>query len=144
MCCGLEGAIMVDSSSQPRNPGKLRRWWSQWLGAGDRPDCCSACIQEDVQEAAEPRRPGNLAGKWPDSASLLMRRMSALNVNPTGVDRALVEDMKQRCSLCTGKERCEHELSTHTGNGAWRTYCVNSEALQGLQARRDEKADRRQ
>ena len=83
-----------------------------------------------------------LAGKWPGSADLLTRRMSALGLDASGIARSqpsVSNDLNKLCSLCGSKRRCRDDLARDPKNPAWQEYCPNSSTLIGLC---DEQTDR--
>ena len=62
----------------------------------------------DIGSILQELRP--LAGKWPESANLLSRRMAALQLDPSEIARsqpAVSNDLKRLCSLCVSKGRCD-------------------------------------
>ena len=84
-----------------------------------------------------------LAGKWPDSsAELLRRRLEALDLDPADISRsqpATARDLAVRCTLCTDKTRCRHDLDRNPSASAWREYCVNTTTLNALKSEHDER-----
>jgi hypothetical protein len=84
-----------------------------------------------------------LAGKWPDSSpELLARRLQALDLDPAELTRkepVVARDLAVRCSLCTDKTRCRHDLDRNPGNSAWQEYCMNTFTLTALIGRNDGK-----
>lgn len=83
---------------------------------------------------ASPTELRALAGKWPDSAALLTRRMETLHVSPAVADAhwSSVKDMKKLCSLCDEKQQCEHDLTFNAANPAWKGYCPNADTFAAL------------
>lgn len=136
---------MPSSSRQhPTFAAKVARWWRNWWGNRtgiseldnfDRDDLKH--IARDIGASTEELRA--LAGKWPDSADLLTRRMTALQLDPLATARsqpAVSNDLKKLCSLCVSKGRCEHDLAEGTTNSDWREYCPNTTTLAALSAQR--------
>lgn len=80
-----------------------------------------------------------LAGKSPDAADLLYRRMGALHLDPDETGRAepaALRDLQRLCSMCDSRGRCESDLSEHSAASNWQDYCPNSLTLRGLVAAR--------
>jgi len=80
-----------------------------------------------------------LAGKWPDSAALLSRRMAFLDIGEGRVGQEepqVIRDMQRVGSLCADKRRCEHDLADATSGRIWRDYCPNVQTLEALDAER--------
>ncbi len=76
-----------------------------------------------------------LAGKWPDSADLVQRRMAALGLDIAQVDAtepAVMRDLQRVCSICDNKRVCAHDLDRSPANAAWRDYCPNAGTLAAL------------
>jgi hypothetical protein len=76
-----------------------------------------------------------LAGKWPDSANLLARRMAALQIDPLALRKsypAVSRDLQKTCSLCKEKARCEHDLDSGGIPSYWQKYCANSTTLMAI------------
>lgn len=81
-----------------------------------------------------------LAGKWPDSASLLARRMSVLHLDGQEVrasEPAVNQDLQKHCSLCEAKSRYVDDLEHRPVDPKWRRYCPNSHTLLALRQERD-------
>jgi hypothetical protein len=118
----------------------VARWWRNWTGnrAGLSdlnqfyPDSIDRIASEVGVNASEMR---TLAGKWPDSADLLSRRMASLHLDPQHLNRtepAVTNDLKRLCSLCAAKRRCENDLDTKAVDPVWRQYCPNTTTLTAL------------
>ena len=64
-------------------------------------------------------------------ASLLLRRMKLLNIQPNelrSADPLLFRELQGRCSLCGDTEICVSELA-HSASQNWREYCPNQRIL---------------
>jgi hypothetical protein len=117
-----------------------RRWrdWARFEAAPDRPASRPPIGANSEPAIVPPLATRSLPGKWPDSVSLLDRRMAALHLDAAKIaetNRPAFEAMKTQCTLCNDKLRCEHDLSTGTGNGGWRSYCANGDTLRALLVR---------
>jgi hypothetical protein len=133
---------MAQDSHRAQNVFRLACWWKHWIGnwAGraelDRPDQRSLGSRaRDV--GASPTEFYAVAGKWPDSADLLTRRMTALRLDPVEVARTeplVSREMTKLCSLCGNKRQCEHDLSQAAVSPRWWRYCPNSQTLMALVA----------
>ena len=117
-------------------------WWHNWIGNRaslaelDKlgPDAMKQIARDVGVDASDVRA---LAGKWPDSADLLARRMAALHLDPQQLSRtqpAVSNDLKTHCSLCNTKRRCESDLDDGGVDPIWRHYCPNSATLMALTA----------
>ena len=79
-----------------------------------------------------------LAGKWPDAADPVERRMAALGIDATQVEEtqpAVMRDLQRVCSMCDEKRMCTHDLNRDPADPAWRDYCPNAETLGTLSSR---------
>jgi hypothetical protein len=128
--------------------GFITRWWRNWkrhYAATRELDACGdsevAHLAHDLGVSASELR--TLAGRWPDSADLLRRRMDALGVDATQVGRLepeVMRDLQRVCGQCADEKRCEHDLRRDAGDASWRTYCPNVETLDAV---RSQERDRR-
>jgi hypothetical protein len=78
-----------------------------------------------------------LAGKGPDSADLLYRRMDELGLDRDSIahgDQRAMWDMQKSCSLCAAKGRCRHDFARGAEASAWQSYCPNHDNLNALAA----------
>lgn len=120
----------------------IGRWWRS--RRGNRPAVAELqrCPREDLRQIAadfrtQPRELRSLAARWPDSASLLDRRLAALNIDLDEVIRRhpeVANDLKRLCSFCQSKGECEHDLDTSPGDSGWRAYCPNAPTLTALRS----------
>jgi len=119
-------------------------WWRNWrrhraavaeidlLGGPD-----VARIAQDVGLNGPTLR--TLAGKWPDAADLLSRRLAALQLDEGTVARtepAVLRDMQRACTMCSEKPHCGHDIDRDPSSPEWRDYCPNVETLDALDAER--------
>jgi hypothetical protein len=80
-----------------------------------------------------------LAGKWPDAADLLYRRMNEIKLDRmeiTQADAQVIRDLQRVCTVCGSKRRCEHALAKNPSDPAWEKYCPNATTLLALAAER--------
>ena len=87
-----------------------------------------------------------LAGKWPNSADLLLRRMDESNLDATEIKKAepqVIRDLQRTCSFCMSKRKCSHDLATKPSDPAWQSYCPNTTTLKALIAERATRGDTR-
>ena len=57
-----------------------------------------------------------LAGKWPGSAELLLRRMEVSKLDAavmTQVEPQVIRDLQRTCSFCMSKRKCTHDLAAN-------------------------------
>jgi hypothetical protein len=118
----------------------VARWWQNWTFARSnigRLDRCGAAevehIARDVGMGAPELRA--LAGRWPDAAEPLNRRLAALALDPAvirRIDPQVLHDLQRVCSLCRHGRECEHDLAERPFDPAWREYCPNEMTLDAL------------
>jgi hypothetical protein len=131
---------MLRQSEDPQKQSRLGRWWTSLTGnrsgrAGlDNLDPNElGNIARDLGASASELRA--IAGKWPDSADLLTRRMEALHLDPIEIAQAhpvVSGELNKLCSLCRDKHECKHDLERDPINPRWRRYCPNSQTLIAL------------
>jgi hypothetical protein len=122
----------------------MARWWRTWrvTRANERRlDCCGSAevehIANDVGVSVPELRA--LAGKWPDAAEPLNRRLAALALDPADIRRReprVMHDLQRVCSMCSEKGACEHDLAADPTDPVWREYCPNVMTLDALDAER--------
>jgi hypothetical protein len=122
---------------------RLARWWREYAGRRSTvaalADCGpaeSARIAHDVgvSGAAELRV---LAGKWPNSADLLARRMRQIKLDAAEimqVEPEVVRDLERVCTLCASKRRCSRDVAKEQSASTWQAYCPNTMTLKALLA----------
>ena len=130
------------NQTDPTHPtvSRLTRWWRNWVGNRAGQAELNKLGSQELGHIARDIGASSgeltaLAGKWPDSADLLARRMAALHLDPAAIARsqpALSRDMKKLCSLCGYKGWCEYDLDARAVNPRWRGYCPNSTTLTAL------------
>src|SRR5262245_33040394 len=80
-----------------------------------------------------------LAGKWPDTADLLSRRMRQINLDAAKIVRVepqVVRDLERVCTLCASKRRCSRDFAKDRSPSSWQAYCPNTMTLKALVAER--------
>jgi hypothetical protein len=126
----------------------VARWWRNWAAARSSAASLNSCSREDTARmahdvgvtAAELR---SLAGKWPDSADLLSRRLAVLGLDPEELRRIepqVIPDLQRVCTLCVNTRECRHDLDRNPSDRAWREYCPNVMTLDALIAERAKNA----
>ncbi len=138
--------------------GFIAKWWRNWTrrnAATRELDCCGASevahLAHDLGVSTSELR--TLAGRWPDSADLLRRRMDVLGLDATQISHAepeVLRDLQRVCGQCADERRCEHDLRRNEKEGTsndgtsydrtWRGYCPNVATLDAL---RSQERDRR-
>lgn len=128
--------------------GLIARWWSNWTrrnNASRELECCGesevAHLARDLGVSASELR--TFAGRWPDSADLLSRRIKAVGLDETEIRQTAPEvlrDLQRVCGQCDAEGRCERDLNGGVQDRAWRGYCPNVATLDAL---RSEERDRR-
>jgi hypothetical protein len=119
------------------------RWWQECASRrrtlqalADCGPAESARIAHDVgvSGAAELRV---LAGKWPNSADLLARRMRQIKLDAAEIVRVgpeVVRDLERVCTLCASKRRCSRDFVKERFPSPWQAYCPNTMTLKALVA----------
>ena len=128
--------------------GFIARWWQNWKRRAAATRELSAFGDRDVTHLAHdlgisPSELRTLAGRWPDSADLLGRRMGALGLDTTQIAHdqpEVLRDLQRVCGQCRSENRCEHDLHRDEKDASWRTYCPNVATLDVL---RSQERDRR-
>ena len=68
----------------------------------------------------------------PDAPGHLMRRMTALDLDPVVVasrEPGAFGDLRTLCAKCPCPERCERDLQSDPRGRAWKAYCPNCDLL---------------
>ena len=125
--------------------GAIARWWRRWTARRsavaelDRFDAGGLKhLAQDV--GVTPADLRTLAGRWPDSADLLHRRMAALGLDEDQIARQepqALRDLQRVCSECADSIRCRHDFDRGAGDEAWRGYCPNVSTLDALGTERE-------
>ena len=128
--------------------GFVTRWWRNWKRQRAAIDELASCGSDELARVA--RDVGltspelrTLAGKWPDSASLLPLRIDSLGLDAEQIRHAepqVMRDLERVCAHCTSGTRCERDLDWTDKDRAWRDYCPNVATLDALKS---EDRDRR-
>ena len=117
-----------------------RNLWGNRAGRAELRDFSREELQHLAMDAGvNPQELRSLAGRWPEAADLLTRRMAALQLDPLGIARAqpaVMNDLKKLCSLCASKKRCMHDFADGATNSDWQEYCPNTSTLKALSAQR--------
>jgi hypothetical protein len=141
---GQEGAMSALSpNTNAVTPfAAIARWWRAWRQA--RSDQAAfrfagadetRAIAHDVGVSVSDLE--DLTARRPESAELLLRRMSALKLDPSRVARSeplVLRDLQRLCTMCQSKGRCVRDLATDPTSERWRDYCPNVTTLDALQA----------
>ena len=114
----------------------LKSWWERSTDLAE----LEACGGPEMERVARDAGIGVgdlrvLAGKWPDSADLVERRLAALGLDAAQVDQtqpAVMRDLQRVCSLCANTRVCEHDLDRNPASPAWHDYCPNAGTLDAL------------
>jgi hypothetical protein len=78
-----------------------------------------------------------VTAKWPDGSDLLRWRLMTLQLDPEQFSPAefgALRDLQRVCTMCGGKNPCEHDLARDTSSADWRSYCPNVDTLDALQS----------
>ena len=92
----------------------VARWWRNWTAARANVANLDSCgaeqtdrIAHDLGVSAPELRA--LAGKWPDSADLLNRRLTTLELDPVEIRRTepgVLSDLQRVCAMCANEREC--------------------------------------
>jgi hypothetical protein len=93
----------------------VARWWRQWTATRADLDRLNRCGCADIERIAQDVGVSTselcaLAGKWPDAAEPLNRRLAALGLDPKdirSVEPQVLHDLQRVCTLCSDKRECE-------------------------------------
>jgi hypothetical protein len=126
-----ESRMMLD-----RVGGWLKRMWERSTALGELEGCGGREMERvarDVGVGVGDLRV--LAGKWPDAADLVERRIATLGLDPAALEAtqpAAMRDLQRVCSLCDNKRVCAHDLDRAPADRAWHDYCPNAGTLAAL------------
>ncbi len=133
-------AVPIDLGKHRPCFGRLGEWWKQWRERRAVLDALAQCGRTELDRMA--RDVGIrgadlrvLAGKWPDGATLLARRIAALGLDTVDLGRAqpqVMRDLQRVCSICMNKRACEHDIDRSPSNPAWRDYCANADTFDAV------------
>jgi hypothetical protein len=152
MCCDLGGIIAMQGSSKSQNHtlvAGIARWWRNRTGNHAGRAELENFSRDELRGVAmdvgsNPQEFRSLAGKWPESSNLLLRRLSAIGLDASEIERlqpAVSNDLKRLCSLCVSKKRCDRDFVVNAENASWQEYCPNVSTLTALTAHRVVKED---
>jgi hypothetical protein len=136
------------ADERPCIVGRLGRWWRSWShrrrSLAELECCGPAEIEHIARDLGVSRAELSvLAGKWPDAADLLSRRLEQVNLDRPELARVepqVLHDLERVCTLCGSKRRCDHDLAIHPSHPAWTEYCPNAPTLSALIAERCERS----
>ena len=78
-----------------------------------------------------------LARHSPESADLLLERMTAVDLDPkevVKVEPQVFRDMQRVCTMCACHGRCQRDLARDPNDPVWKSYCPNAGTLTSLDA----------
>jgi len=112
----------------------LSRWWYSWRSRRHQVEELNELPSTELHEIAHDANVAtddliSLAGKWPDSANLLVQRAAMLQVDLAKIPQPVLNDMTKLCSLCAHRGQCRDDLTARSESSAWSDYCPNSEVL---------------
>ena len=76
-----------------------------------------------------------VARRGPAAADLLLRRMTALELDHNSVsrkERPTFQDLQRLCTLCASHRRCARDLARDPADLTWEEYCPNAGTLTAL------------
>src|SRR3954471_6567075 len=138
-------AVMIacrGASGHQGLPGAIARWWTRWRmhwsALAELMQCSPAELERTARDVGVSLNDLHvLAGKWPEAADAMTRRVEALGLDAGEIGRndpLVMRDLQRVCSLCGSKTRCEHDLARHPEDSRWRTYCPNAVSLGALES----------
>ena len=115
-------------------------WVNKYRSHHGLHDELGQCSPEEVMRMAAdvgvpPGELRALAARGSDSAKLLEKLLTSLNVDPTrltNTNPAVMRDLQRLCVVCGQKDRCQHELKEGTAAEHYREYCPNAFTLDAL------------
>lgn len=119
----------------------LLQWCRGWARSGPESELqCFADaeverIAKDVGVSASELR--TLATFGPEAADLLLRRMTALDLDRneiTRIEPQTFQDMQRVCIMCEHHRRCAGDFARDPAGDAWKEYCPNAATLIALNA----------
>jgi hypothetical protein len=124
--------------------GRMVQWWRNWARRRRTMADLECCGSSELEHLAHDVGLGRqeictLAGKWPRSADLLLRRMKGVALARDEIarrDPQVLRDLERVCTLCASKRRCQHDLARDPSDAKWREYCPNVTTLNALTAER--------
>src|SRR4051812_1515792 len=127
---------MQHAAAQTLGPrGRLERWWRNWRARDAARQELACCGRDEITHIAldvgvSPSELQTLAGRWPDSASLLERRLDALGLEQIAdSEPQVLHDLQRVCGQCTSERRCERDLNVDLPATDWRDHCPNVATL---------------
>lgn len=135
-------ARMVPATQTDERPalfGRFGRWLRDWSRRRARLAELASCGPAEMEHMARDLGMSRgelsvLAGKWPDSADLLSRRLEQVNLS--SVEPEVLRDLERVCTVCGSKRKCEYDLTIHPSSGVWTGYCPNAPTISALMAER--------
>jgi len=125
-----------------KNQSALGAIWQRWRDWARSQSELQICGEEGMERMAQDAGVSvnefrQLASHGPESADLLLERMTALDLDPkevVQVEPQVFRDMQRVCTMCKNHKRCIVELDRHAQNPAWKGYCPNVQTLMSLDA----------
>src|SRR5262245_57743789 len=122
---------------------RLARRWREYVGRQSTLTALADCGPAEVARIAHEIGVSGatelrvLAGKWPDSADLLSRRMRQIKLDAAKIVRVepqVIRDLERVCTLCASKRRCGRDFARERSDSSWQAYCPNTMTLRALVA----------
>jgi uncharacterized protein YjiS (DUF1127 family) len=118
----------------------ISNWWLGWTSRRSAVSELNCYAEEEIERsakdlgisAAEIRK---LVSRGPETANLLLRRMTALDLDRNEVSRTeprVFQDLQRVCTLCESRRRCVRDLGRDSADPVWQDYCPNAETLMAL------------
>jgi hypothetical protein len=136
------------SDHSPTVLSAVTEWWRNWMSRRAAIHDLNCCGEDETAHIARdigvgPSELRTLAGKWPDRADLLSRRIEGTGLvvdQIEGAEPQVMRDLQRVCTQCDDPSRCERDLNRDGSDRIWRGYCPNVATLDAL---RKEDRDRR-
>jgi hypothetical protein len=71
---------------------------------------------------------------------LLEWRLTALGLNPKGIERVspeILEGLRSTCAACSHKQQCLDDMTDGINGSSWERYCLNAKTLLLLAATKE-------
>jgi hypothetical protein len=117
----------------------VKRWQDSRKGSALDLKCCA---EQDLERMAKDLGISvpelhKFASLGPQSADLLQRRMTVLDLDNKEVSEIApqtLRELQRTCTLCANKRQCARDLARDAPDSAWENYCPNAETLKALNA----------
>ena len=112
----------------------IARWWRNWVGNRAGRAELESFNSDELRRVAmdvgvNARELCSMAGRWPESSNLLLRRMATLGLDAREIDRSqpsVSNDLNRLCSMCV---RRNDAITNSPRTRSKQEYCPNVSTL---------------